>query len=1033
MLKIIQVSFSYPAAPELPVLRDLDCTFAGGQISFILGPSGCGKSTLAQLLARLYEPLNGSITVSGIPISSIPLPWIRKNITLVEQNSILFDGTIFENIALGRDDPNTLTFDHAKEAASFSLLASDIDFMPDGYDTAVGPQGDSLSGGQRQRVALARARIRDTPILILDESTSALDQTSRALIMLAVRKWRENKTTIVISHDSSMIEDQDIVYLLSEGHLIASGHRSVLDLKRMDLCSYFSLIHAATNSPLKQSNLFAMSDGMASSGPDRVIHSNQTIRRLSSMDEGFEDSPLPHPRYLPAIIGSVRIQDPAAFSPSIESNISSSCYHIPLESTGFSLPCSSLARRGLGRFQKIPDSPHSREFDSNNVSDLRFHADELYGVELLESSGSGSLHARAQFRNLLRAKTTEAAMEHGSLGTAVETSFPEAVNSAEPRSPKFTTMGSIISTIWPSLDSKLRLVLLSSSVCLLIHAAAVPLFSWLFSKMIETFYGHENASSLALKWSLAVLGLSTFDGLATYFLHVGMELCGQSWVDAFRLEAMRRILNQPMAFFGRRRNMPARLTYNLDRNAEEMRNILGRFMALFVSAGIMLTMAMVWSFAICWRLAFVAFTVMPVCWLLMRQFQIRSSGFESQSNDAGEVIAIKLSEAVIYNRTVKTLTLETFFRERHLRASNHALLIGVRKALYSGFFFGISEAAFSFASCLIYFYGSILVASHQCSIEDVITVFTQLIFAVGNVTAIMNLIPQIASSKDTSSRLLNLAMLSPGSHEDRGSHQAGLVDDIEFNDVSFSFAGGLEDSVLRNVSLTIEKAQITAIVGPSGCGKSTLASLLLRLYELPPSNLSRTSQIFLGGRSVDEISIQNLRSLITLVPQRPALFSLTIAENIGYGLPAKSRFNNALCIQSAASAAGIHTFIASLPEGYNTVVGDGGMGLSGGQAQKICIARALIRNPTVLVLDEATSGLDSTSVETIIQTLRTMRTENPDMVIVLITHDQRLMEIADRIFVVERGVVVEEGSFEELIRSSGGHLNVLLSGGVWKK
>ncbi|KAL1850848.1 ATP-dependent permease [Paecilomyces lecythidis] len=182
----------------------------------------------------------------------------------------------------------------------------------------------------------------------------------------------------------------------------------------------------------------------------------------------------------------------------------------------------------------------------------------------------------------------------------------------------------------------------------------------------------------------------------------------------------------------------------------------------------------------------------------------------------------------------------------------------------------------------------------------------------------------------------------------------------------------------------------------------------------------------MAGLDIGQLDIQRLRSLIAVVPQQPALFPDTIAANIAYGLDSLSPFHTADNIRSAAKAVGIDDFISSLPEGYSTVVGDGGLSLSGGQTQLLTIARALVRQPRILVLDEVTSSLDAASAGIVRQTLRKLVAERSGLTVIIVSHSREMMDIADKIVVMEQGAIVEEGSYSGLMQREGGSLRRLV-------
>ncbi len=320
------------------------------------------------------------------------------------------------------------------------------------------------------------------------------------------------------------------------------------------------------------------------------------------------------------------------------------------------------------------------------------------------------------------------------------------------------------------------------------------------------------------------------------------------------------------------------------------------------------------------------------------------------------------------------------------------------------------------------------------------------------------LVPQINSSRDTATRLLRLAYLPRSSHEDNGIARMATPLPIYLRNLSFAYPSRPSQLVLNNVSLEITAHSSIAIVGASGSGKSTIASLLLGLYPLSSTSLNTVPPpVTYNGVSSRDVHIHWLRSQIAVVPQTPVLFPTTIAGNIAYGFPEGGE--SAAAIAQAAKRAGIHDFIISLPRSYGTVIGDGGQDLSGGQAQRIAIARALVRKPKLLILDEATSALDAENARIVCDTVQRLirrrhssramssikeeknidddegEHEDEGMAVLIITHAKEMMQVAERIVVLDQGRVAESGTWDELMsskRSNGGELKRLLSGGEWQ-
>lgn len=230
---------------------------------------------------------------------------------------------------------------------------------------------------------------------------------------------------------------------------------------------------------------------------------------------------------------------------------------------------------------------------------------------------------------------------------------------------------------------------------------------------------------------------------------------------------------------------------------------------------------------------------------------------------------------------------------------------------------------------------------------------------------------------------------------------------IAFDDVNFHYPSRPEIEVLKGVSFEAQTGQKVAIVGPSGSGKSTMASLILQFYH------PQSGTILFDNKPSDEYSLTDIRNQVAIVPQDVMLFGGTIQENIAYGKLSATQEE----IIKAAQRANAHQFIMSFPEGYDTVVGERGVKLSGGQRQRIAIARALLKNPSILILDEATSSLDSESerlVQDALEELMKNRTS------IIIAHRLSTIREADKIIVLEKGKVIESGNHEELIGNENG-------------
>ncbi len=245
------VHFVYPSAPEHEVVRGLDLSVGPGQVIAIVGPSGAGKSTIAALLCRFYDPVSGSVLLDGHDLRALRLADVRAAIGLVPQEAVIFSGTVRDNIMYGRE---SATEDDMIAAARTVEAHDFISALPRGYDTDLGERGVKLSGGQRQRIALARTLLKNPPVLIFDEATNSLDNTTEEHVTSAIEALMHGRTTFVIAHRLSTVRHADIIVVLDEGTIVESGTHAELLARRG---KYHQLYEAAQERALDPPKLGA--------------------------------------------------------------------------------------------------------------------------------------------------------------------------------------------------------------------------------------------------------------------------------------------------------------------------------------------------------------------------------------------------------------------------------------------------------------------------------------------------------------------------------------------------------------------------------------------------------------------------------------------------------------------------------------------------------------------------------------------------------------------------------------------------------
>ncbi|KAF7543873.1 hypothetical protein G7Z17_g10391 [Cylindrodendrum hubeiense] len=1018
--------FAYPSNPEAKVLNPSSFFFPAGEVTFIVGRSGSGKSTLGSLMVGFYEPITGEIQIDNQPLRVLDKQWLRENVTLIQQSSNLFNDTLFKNIAFGHIDPEQATELEVRTACETALLQSTLTALPSGLDTNVGSGGYNLSGGQKQRVALARARLRDSQILILDEVTSGLDQVSRDWIMEAIRKWRRGKTTIIITHDVSQIGDDEFVYVMDNASLVEEGFKR--DLVHNNAEVFATLASIAPNTP-----------------QDTPIEINVTS----------PDSPSPH--------------SPITMPPSARASRVSRVFMEELEG----LQRNSLLAPGTGMSRRI-------SWGAGTTAALRMRTEQIWESDMhIErptpvmisppllrerpiiqqtrysttdsweprfsgpAEEAGYIFGRAdRHRSIpgLRVAQYDEKFDPNEAGeTARETTeepTKEQVRESASSLPEPISLVAILKTVWPALGPRHRLVLLFGILTCIVGAGAIPTFAYCFAQLLGVMWSPGDKLAEGKQWATYLFLVAVIDGACTGGGRYLLEVVGQAWINTIRVQALMRILRQPKAWFDQSKNSPGRINECLDRNAEEMRNIVGRFVPIIIVVTVMTSVAVVWALAVSWKLTLVALALAPVVMGAVKGFSVVSGKWEATCNKGAEDSSATLTEIFLNIRVVRALTLENYFRNKYTQSVSHTFSLGMRRALFISGPYGLYQSLNYPLTALVFYYGTVLLASEKdITATAVVQVVNLLLFSVGTATSFLSAMPQVTMAQATAAQMLAYANMSPKpSSESCGTKTPTTALPIRLHELSFSYKADGRRPVLRGVSFSVLPGTCLAIVGRSGCGKSTVMSLLLGLYSPSTSSmLSTISPLTFAGIPYADIDIEHLRSMMAYVPQSPFLFPATIAENIAYGISESSPSRCIDNIVAAAQAAGLHEFIVSLPEGYNTLVGDGGQALSGGQAQRLGIARALARKPSLLVLDEPTSALDAESSERIRQTLQELADRSRQLrggiAIVVATHSREMMAIADWIVVLEDGTKADEGTYHDLLQRNGRFAELVSGGG----
>ena len=360
---------------------------------------------------------------------------------------------------------------------------------------------------------------------------------------------------------------------------------------------------------------------------------------------------------------------------------------------------------------------------------------------------------------------------------------------------------------------------------------------------------------------------------------------------------------------------------------------------------------------------------------------------------------------------VKSFTNEVFEVLRYRKSLTEVVSTAIHAAKYRGLFISFSIFTLFGGIVAVSWYGALLVQSNEVSVGELFSFVLYTTFIGGSIAGLGDIYSQLQRSIGASERLLEI--LGQQDEHSTPANDVRLKGAIDYNQVGFSYPTREDYEVLRDISFSIKPGEKIALVGPSGSGKSTIIHLLMRFYRVSSGSL------YVDGKNVLDYTLSDYRKNIGIVPQEVLLFGGSIRENIAYGKPGATETE----IMDAARKANALEFIDGFPEKFETLVGDRGVKLSGGQRQRIAIARAILKDPTILVLDEATSSLDAKS-ERLVQDALEKLMENRTTVV--IAHRLSTIRKVDRILVIKEGRIAESGTHHELSSLNNGIYSNLL-------
>lgn len=1048
-IEIKDVEFTYPARPDEKALQGLSISAPAGHRVALVGLSGSGKSTVASLLQRFYDPISGSITLNGTNLKDYNVRWLRSQIGVVGQEPVLFDCSIMQSIAhglvgspahahlhvtvlaysqVGQEKEGTelnqvLTTDEQLEqleeikelcthAAKLAGAHNFIEKLPQGYDTQVGESGGKLSGGQKQRISIARAIVKQPKLLILDEATAALDSHSEEAVAKALDSISEGVTTIAIAHRLATIRNYDQIVVMGAGKVLERGTHKELLKER----GYYYKLAAAQDTGSSPDNGEAKGeDADDSSDANADQPRGRSNRRMDDVAEADEDD---------ADQATSSSSTPNEDSPSRDSTPSTLIRN-----------SSEDASNDQSRKKLVA----AADTDNNEETEK-----EAMNKQLEEAKGG--YPPRVVFKRILWMVRKE--WPYILVGLFTSTIMGGSYSG------EAVLFGHVISALNPSCHTPANVESSGREFALFFFILALIQF---FSYSINGLVWGMVAERLLFRLRRVSFNTMMEQRLTWYE--------AQDKNPASMIASLSNDANNLGGLTGTVIGTIFCIFVNL------LAGIIVSHVFAWRIAIVILSLVPIILAA-----GYLRLKVLADFQKRHETAYIKSNSLAIEAVQCIKTVASLGREEDVMRKFERSL--EKPYREskRHFLFGNVflALALSISYFIYAfAYWWGsqnIAEGRFTQTDFFVVLPALLFSAQASGQLLAFAPDFSKAHVSAANFFRLMDQRPRVVEreklkqeqeegEKKQRKSIFKRSKGEKGASEQdletRGGEEA-VADEveksapasIEFDSVNFTYPTR-DDPALKNVSLSIPGGSFAAFVGESGSGKTTAMSLIENFYT-PASGT-----VTVSGLRTDRTSDDILRRDIAIVPQEPVIFYGTVRFNVLLGLrpdqhtPSPPRSlrrkkrtsslqeeereeNEALLapytedtswqtsvpdsvIEDACKEAGIHDTIMGFKKGYDTLISSSQ--LSGGQKQRLSIARALIRKPRLLLLDESTSALDSQSEQAFQKTLSDIR-EKGECTILAIAHRMRTIKDADLIFLFENGELEASGGYSELIKKS---------------
>ena len=549
-------------------------------------------------------------------------------------------------------------------------------------------------------------------------------------------------------------------------------------------------------------------------------------------------------------------------------------------------------------------------------------------------------------------------------------------------------------------------------LCLVVSSSMFMIFPGAAGEMANAAIGKGTWNISVEKFGLIFLVILIIQGVLSFFRTIFFARVREKGVADVRTALYQKLITQDISYFEQHR--VGELTSRLTADVEQLQSAFSITLAEFIRQIVVLVIGIIiiaWMAPKLSLIMVLTFPVIVICSMYFGRY-IRTLSKARQDRLAETNIIVEESFQSFH--TVKAFTNERFELHRFSKAIDEMVVISMNYAKMRGLFFIFIITVLFGGLFFILWRGALLVQAGEMEAGDLFSFIIYTGIIGGAIAGIGNLYSTLAGSIGATERIQDI--LDRGQEIDMDPYSDQQIAEIprieiegsiEYKEVRFSYPSRMDVEVLHNISFTVTKGQRIALVGSSGAGKSTIIQLLMRFYDC------NGGAIYIDGKNCNDYNITAYRKNIAIVPQEILLFGGTIRENILYGKPDASEAE----ILQAADQSNSLDFIESFPDGFQTIVGERGIKLSGGQKQRIAIARAILRNPAILILDEATSSLDAES-EKLVQDALDKLMKNRTSII--IAHRLSTIREADCIYVLRDGTIAESGTHELLLDKPNG-------------